>query len=164
MGTNKTFQTLFLGFRWSTVCTPSSCKAMSNVRLSIWRESVWPSASCEAKATKESIKTKTEKGNCFCIRVFYSIKLTFIAMPTNLEYRERERQRKRESRATGQRSSTRKRPRAREKKQRRGSFLLEEQLEILYRRWENEKCLLPPGWKWATRKKKWTRTRTKFPP
>ena len=27
-------------------------------------------ASCEAETTKELIKTKTESGNCFCIRVF----------------------------------------------------------------------------------------------
>ena len=26
-------------------------------------------ASCKAETTKESIKTKTESGNCFCIRV-----------------------------------------------------------------------------------------------
>ena len=82
------------------------------------RESVWPPASCEADTTKESIKTRTESGKCFCIRVFFSsIKLRLIVMSTNLEYRERERQRQREIRATGQRSSTRKRARAREKKQ-----------------------------------------------
>ena len=73
---------------------------------------------CEADTTKESIKTRTESGKCFCIRVFFSsIKLRLIVMSTDLEYRERERQRKRESRATGQRSSTRKGARAREKKQ-----------------------------------------------
>ena len=56
---------------------------------------------------KESIKTKTESGKCFCIRVVLSIKLKLIVMSTNLEYRENGRQRKRESRAT-ERSSTRK--------------------------------------------------------
>ena len=34
--------------------------------------------SCEAETTKESIKTKTESGNCFCIRVVLSIKLRLI--------------------------------------------------------------------------------------
>ena len=48
---------------------------------------------------------------------FLSIKLRFIVMSTDLEYRAREIQRKRESRATGQRSLTRKGARAREKKQ-----------------------------------------------
>ena len=87
-----------------TVRTPTSCKPMPNVRL-FWQESVWPPASCEVETTKESIKTKTESGKCFCIRVFFlSIKLTLIVMSLNLEYRERERQRKRESKATGQRS------------------------------------------------------------
>ena len=78
----------------------------------------WPPGSCEADTTKESIKTTTESGKCFCIRVFFlSIKLRLIVMSTIMEYRERERQRKRESRATGQRSSTSKGARAREKKQ-----------------------------------------------
>ena len=35
---------------------------------------------CKAEATKESIKTKPESGNCFCIRVFQSIELRLIAM------------------------------------------------------------------------------------
>ena len=48
---------------------------------------------------------------------FLSIKLRFIVMSTDLEYRAREIQRKRESRATGQPSLTRKGARAREKKQ-----------------------------------------------
>ena len=56
---------------------------------------------------KESIKTKTESGKCFCFHAVLSIKLKLIVMSTNLEYRENERQRKRESRAT-ERSSTRK--------------------------------------------------------
>ena len=30
-------------------------------------------ASCKAETSKESIKTKTESGNCFCIRVVLSI-------------------------------------------------------------------------------------------
>ena len=51
-----------------------------------------------AETTKESIKTKTESGNCFCIRVVESIKLRLIVMSTNLEYRERKRQIQRESR------------------------------------------------------------------
>ena len=63
---------------------------------------------CKAEATKESIKTKLKSGNCFCIRVFLSIKLRLIVMSTNLEYRARERQRKREKEA-GRRNSTRKR-------------------------------------------------------
>ena len=74
----------------------------------IWREIAWPPASCEAETTEELIKTKTESGNCLCIRVFLSIKLRLIAMSTNFEYRERETQRK-EKVETGQRSSTRKR-------------------------------------------------------
>ena len=36
----------------------------------IWREIAWPPASCEAETTEELIKTKTESGNCLCIRVF----------------------------------------------------------------------------------------------
>ena len=38
---------------------------MSNVRLSVWRESVWPPASYQAKATKESIleRRKRKKEN-----------------------------------------------------------------------------------------------------
>ena len=55
-------------------------------------------AGCEAETTKELIKTKTGSGNCFCIRVFWIIKLRLIVMSTNLEYRARERERKRESR------------------------------------------------------------------
>ena len=43
---------------------------------------------------KESIKTKIESGQCFCIRVVKSIKRRLIVMSTNLEYRERERQKK----------------------------------------------------------------------
>ena len=62
---------------------------------------------CKAEATKESIKTKPKSGNCFCIRVFKSIKLRLIVMSTHLEYRARERQRKREK-EEGQRNSTRK--------------------------------------------------------
>ena len=103
----------------TTVRTPTTCKLMLNVRLSVWRGSV--PASCEANTNKESIKTKM---------LSKSIKLKLIVMPQNLEYRERERQKKRESRATGQRSSMRKRAGAREKKQRR-HFLLEERHEIL---------------------------------
>ena len=30
-------------------------------------------ASCKAETTKESIKTKAESGNCFCIRFVLSI-------------------------------------------------------------------------------------------
>ena len=67
-------------------------------------------ASCEAETTKDSIKTKTESGKYFCIRVVLSINLRLIVMSTNLEYRERERPRKRAT--------------SREKKQRR-HFLLE---------------------------------------
>ena len=73
----------------------------ANSRL-FWREIAQPPVSCKVETTKESIKTKTKKtkksGNCFCIRVVYSIKLWWIVMTTNLEYRARERQRKRESR------------------------------------------------------------------
>ena len=43
-----------------------------NPRL-FWREIGWPPASCKAETTKESIKTKTESGNCFCIRVVLSL-------------------------------------------------------------------------------------------
>ena len=63
-----------------------------NSRL-FWREIAKPPASCKAEAAKESIKTKPESGNCFCIRVFLSIKLRLIVMSTDLEYRARERQR-----------------------------------------------------------------------
>ena len=60
---------------------------------------------CKAEATKESIKTKPKSGNCFCIRVFKSIKLRLIVMSTHLEYRARERQRKR-GKEEGQRNLT----------------------------------------------------------
>ena len=46
----------------------SSCKPKLNVSL-FWRESVRPPTSCEAETTKESIKTKTESGKFFCVRV-----------------------------------------------------------------------------------------------
>ena len=41
---------------------------------------------------KESIKTKTESGKCFCFHAVLSIKLKLIVMSTNLQYRARERQ------------------------------------------------------------------------
>ena len=44
------------------------------------RERVWPRTPCEAKTTKESVKTKTEKGKFFCIRVVKSIKLRLIKL------------------------------------------------------------------------------------
>ena len=52
----------------TTVRTLTTCKLMPNVRL-FWRKSAWPAGSCEAETTKESIETKTESGNCFCIPV-----------------------------------------------------------------------------------------------
>ena len=39
-----------------------------NLRV-IWREIASPPASCEAETTKDSIKTKTESGSCYCIGV-----------------------------------------------------------------------------------------------
>ena len=82
---------------------------MSNVRLSVWRESVWPPASYETKETKESIlkrrKRKKETVSVCCL----------------LGYRERESRRKTERRATGQQSLTRER--VREKKQRKRFFV-----------------------------------------
>ena len=65
---------------------------------------------------------KTERENCFCIRVAYSIGIRLIVMSSNLEYRARERQRKRESgrqASEAQREKGRQRSRARDKKQRR---------------------------------------------
>ena len=50
-----------------------------------WREIAYPTASCKAETTKESIKTKREGGNCFCIRVFYSIKLRLIEQEKDRE-------------------------------------------------------------------------------
>ena len=47
-------------------------------------------ASCKAETTTESIKTKTESGNCFCIRFVLRIKLRLIVMSANLEYRARD--------------------------------------------------------------------------
>ena len=78
------------------------------------------------------MKTKTESGNCFCIRVVSSIKqLRLIVMSTNLEYRAREKQRKRDSRwqaSEAQREKGRQRSSARDKK--RGEiFFLEEEHE-----------------------------------
>ena len=86
---------------------------------------MWPPASCEADTTKESIKTKTESGNCFCIRVALSINLRLIVMSTNLEYREIERQGEKESRATGH-EAQREKELKRERKNKRRHFLLEE--------------------------------------
>ena len=84
------------------------------------------------KTTKESIKTKTESGYCFCIRITQSIKLRLIVMSTNLEYRGREGQnRKSESRrqvSEAQREKERRRARVRDIKQRR-HFLLKGQHE-----------------------------------
>ena len=67
----------------------SSCKPMLNVSL-FWRESERQPTSCGAETTKESIKTKTESGKFFCIRLVLRIKLRLIVMSTNLEYREKE--------------------------------------------------------------------------
>ena len=74
-------------------------------------------ASCIAETSKESIKTKTENGNCFCICV---------VMSTNLQCRAWERQWKRESRrqtSEAQREKGQQRSRARDKKQRRLIFV-----------------------------------------
>ena len=68
---------------------------------------------------KSQYRRKTESGNCFCIRVVYSIKLRLIVMSTILEYRERERQRKREIRreaSEAEREKERQRARAIDKK------------------------------------------------
>ena len=113
---------------------------------------------------KGLIKTKTESGNCFCIRVFWIIKLRLIVMSTNLEYRARERQRKREKRQASetQREKGRQRFRARDKKQRR-HFLLEEQHEHFVAA-VTMLAATNARRKWAAVKKKWTRTRTTFPP
>ena len=86
--------------------------------------------SCEAKTTKESIKTKTESGHCFCILVVLSIKLRLIASCPQIWNiaGERKIQRKREYRwqaSEAQREKDRQRARARDKTKRR--FLLEEQ-------------------------------------
>ena len=86
----------------------------------------------KAETKKESIKTKTESENCFCISVVQSIKLRYIVMSTNLEYRARERQRKRESgrqASEAQREKGRQGFRARDKKPKETFFLLEEQHE-----------------------------------
>ena len=70
---------------------------------------------------KESIKTKTKSGNCFCIRVrvYKELSVWLIVMSTNLESRERdlERQRKRKNRrqaSEAQREKERRRAWARE--------------------------------------------------
>ena len=96
---------------------------------------------------KESIKTKTESGKCFCIRVVLSIKLKLIVMSTNLEYRDNERQRKRESRAT-ERSSTRKGARERETKNKGRHFCWRNNMKFC------SGGMLAGRWKWATVKKK----------
>ena len=65
------------------------------------------------------MKTKTESGNCFSIRVL-------VVMSTNLKYRARETQGKRESRrqaSEAQREKGQQRSRARDKKQRRHFFV-----------------------------------------
>ena len=43
---------------------------------------------------RDEKQTKTNNGNCSCVRVVWSIDRRLIFMSTNLEYRERERQRK----------------------------------------------------------------------
>ena len=96
----------------------SSCKPKVNVSL-FWRESVRPPSSCEAETTTESIKTKTESGKFFCIRVVLRIKLRLIVMSTNLEYRERERLKKKGSRATPSEAEREKELERERKKQRR---------------------------------------------
>ena len=45
------------------------------------RKSVWPPSSCEAETTKESIKTKTESGNCFCILLSKALSLDLLSCP-----------------------------------------------------------------------------------
>ena len=88
---------------------------------------------------RKPIKTKTESGNFFCIRIVLSIKLRLIVVSTNLEYREIERQsRKRECRkqaSEAQREKERQRVRERDKKQRR-HFLVKEQCENFVAAWE----------------------------
>ena len=71
---------LWRSLRTPTVRTPSSCKPMLNVRL-FWRESVWQPASCEAETTKESVKTKTESGRCFCILLSKVLRLDKLSCP-----------------------------------------------------------------------------------
>ena len=124
MVTSKTFQTLFLGFRWST----TTCNPMSNVRLSVWRESVWLPASYEAKATKESILKRRKRKMFLCV-VWY-IKLRLIVMPTiwNIE-KGGERWRKQK---VGRQASKAQRGKEleRERKKQRKHFLFEEQHEF----------------------------------
>ena len=120
-----------------------------------------------AETTKESLKTKTESGNCFCIRVVWSIKLRSIDMFTNLEYRARGRQRKRESRrqaTEAQREKGRKRSRAREKNK--GDIFFVGRATWKFcsggdkmRNASGHQCKV----KMSGSEKKWTGTRTTFP-
>ena len=67
--------------------------------------------------SKESIKTKTKSGNCFCIRVrvYKELSVWLIVMSTNLESRERdlERQRKRKNRRQASEAQREKEPQRR---------------------------------------------------
>ena len=80
--------------------------------------------------TEESIKTKRESRNCFCILVVLSFKLRLIVMSTNLEYREK----------VGDRLAKRNEKKSnRELEQKIRSYLLEEQCEnflAAVRKWE----------------------------
>ena len=53
--------------------------------------------SCEAKTTNESIKTKTESRNCFCIHVVLSIKLRLIVSCPQIWNKEKEKDREKEN-------------------------------------------------------------------
>ena len=57
---------------------------------------IWPPASCEAETTKESIKTKTESGKCFCIRVVKSVKSRLILSCPQIWNIEKEKDREKE--------------------------------------------------------------------
>ena len=81
--------------------------------------------------TKESINTKTENGNCFCIRVVESVKLRLNVMPTNLEHkakkdREKENVDGRPAKLNEKKSDRDLEREIKKKKKQRRHFLLEE--------------------------------------
>ena len=83
-------------------------------------------AYCEGETTKELIKTRTESGKCFCIRVFLSFKLR--SQIWNIE---KEKDRGKEKAGRQARKRQREKELERERKNKSRHFLLEEQYEIL---------------------------------
>ena len=69
---NEEYQSLFFRF-WVTrfILVQSTYRIVPKIRNVVELNNPRPDriSNCEAETTKESIKTKTESGNCFCILV-----------------------------------------------------------------------------------------------